>query len=59
MYEICLDSGSIFKAGPTGFGGGLDVGVRENDFRASHCHVMSHLASVWLVSLLRVEERRL
>lgn len=58
-YELCLDSGSIFKAGPTGFAGGLDVGVRENDFRASPCHLLSHLGSVQLVSLLWVEEKHL
>lgn len=45
-YELCLDFRSLFKAGPTGFPGRLDVGVRENDFRASPCHLLSHLGSV-------------
>ena len=54
-----LDSGSIFKAGPLRLVSGLDVDVRENDFRVSHCHVVSQLGSVWLVGLPCVEEKPL
>lgn len=56
---MCVDSGSIFKAGPTRFAGGLDVGVRKNDCRASHCHVVSQLGCVRLVSLPCGEEKHL